>query len=389
MPKRKDREILTTPTNGFFDFLSEDSDQKQADNGLDLNLLDQDDITPFDSMPDISLDFLDDESLPVLEPKKYDEFKMFDVRPIDLTAKMVGNLILKGEEKDINEALALVRKEPNLLRCKIRARDPLGRLVEGTPLQIAAMAGDVNLKPGVADEYLGMVERLIAAGSLSKEEVIEQLKCVTSCEAMQANKARNVYVLTAITRFGDIIAKTKTRGINNLEAMQLRCKPFIDQLDRDLYPDTETVINTGYIFDPEILQKTTEWFKANIKKFNGWGSRKSDVFWVNGFGKLLTRLSSRDAQVFRAGVGYLVKDGIVPGRTLNNRDGTSFFFNKQSKLGVTFYIGYFGIPMNRAWRTGGLWHDIEVYGKSYINRKISALQNLCSRSNLTAKMIVG
>ena len=51
--------------------------------------------------------------------------------------------------------------------------------------------------------------------------------------------------------------------------------------------DTETVTTA---------QKVAKWFEDNVyKKFGSWWSNDSDIFWVNGFGKLQARLSFRDA----------------------------------------------------------------------------------------------
>ena len=92
------------------------------------------------------------------------------------------------------------------------------------------------------------------------------------------------------------------------------------------------------MFDPKILCDTAKWFEDNVGRFGDWWTKQSDVFWVNGFGKLESKLSSRDAQVIRAGIGNLVYDAIIPARTLNNADMSSYFFNSYSRLGVDFYL---------------------------------------------------
>jgi len=296
-------------------------------------------------LPEIFLDYLGGDIKPISEPntkgeslsEQYKEFKLFGKKLSDIMheeAVKVSNLILQGEEKEIEEALAIVRKKPFLLRCEVEAQDLLGRRVRGTPLQIAAMAGDLDLKPGITVEKdLGMVERLVAAGKLSQEEVKEQLKCVTSKEALKANEERNERVLVAIKKFGNNIAEVKADNNLNFEAFQLRCKPFIDQLEEDLRPNNQSVTAAGYIFDPTVLQKAAEWFQENLQKFGDLWGFNSDVFWVNGFGTLQANLSSRDAEIIRAGVYCLIFRGDMPLRLLDKSG---------SQLGRVHYIGYFG-----------------------------------------------
>ena len=326
---------------------------------------------------------------------QYKEFKLFGRNIDELVrdeAALVGNLILQGEEKEVNQAIDLVRKNPFLLRCKVEATDPLGRRVRGTPLQIAAMAGDLDLKPGITDEKdRGIVERLVKASSLSEEEVAEQLKCVTSKEALKANETRNECILVAIKKFGNAIAEVKTDDINNLKEMQARCKPYIDQLHEELKPDTETMTTAGFIFDPAILQKAAEWFEENAdKKFGGWLNNNSNVFWVNGIGKLQARLSSRDAEVVRAGIDHLLENGdAVSVRTLKNDDSSSYFFNSESELGVSFYIGSMrGEPLRYPGGvSGGAWGDVPACG--FLSQtKTTALQNLCGPRQLTIRRAI-
>ena len=249
---------------------------------------------------------------------------------ISQEASELARLILRGEEKEVKEALALVQQNPDLLRYFAKMKDPRGRWVNRTPLQIAAMAGDVDLQEGIRKEKnRGLVERLKLAGRLPDEEVKEQLEAVlTSKEAIEANEKRNNRVLDVIKAFGEgIIQKANEYKGNNFAEFQTLCQPVIDQLEKELTPNPNEVITLGYIFDPKILQLTAEWFEKNVHRFGGWWSIQSDVFWVNGFGLLQSNLSSRDAQVIRPGIGHLVNSKIMPARTLNNADGTSYFYN--------------------------------------------------------------
>lgn len=330
-------------------------------------------------LPVIVLDYLDGDVNPFVSSDKKaipaearQHLMLFGRKHHELIStdvSKVAELILKGEEKEIEEVLKLVKQNPSLLYRQAKAKDPLGREVQGTPLQIAAMAGDVDLKAEIKEEKdRGAVERLITAANLSPEEVREQLTVITSEEAKQKNAARNKRVVDTIKKFGEsIIEKAKEYKGDNFKEFQTQCQSVIDQLENDLKAGMNEVITSGYIFDPKILQEAAEWFEENVGRFGGWWSNQSDVFWANGFGKLQSKLSSRDAQVIRAGIGNLVDDGKIPARTLNNSNSVSFFFTSAPRLGVDFYLG----------RVGGLCGSRAGVPCGRIGRAVAMLANLC------------
>jgi hypothetical protein len=199
------------------------------------------------------------------------------------------------------------------------------------------MAGDVDLKESILDEHdRGVVERFIAISNLSKEEVANQLQCITSSKAKKINERRKEKILSAIKQFGEAVIDSESSDNESFATYQARCKPLIDQLEKDLQPDTKNVMNMGLIFDPIILSDAIVWFKEKLGKFGGWWSNNSSVFWVNGIGKLQSRVSSRDAQVLILSISCLVESGILPVRTLKN----FVFYNENSQLGREFYLGY-------------------------------------------------
>src|SRR3990167_5509031 len=227
-----------------------------------------------------------------------------------------ANLILRGEEKEVERVLALVKKNPHLLEGCVVGKDPRGRLCAGTLLQIASLAGDVDLQEGIQEEKKrGLVERLAAVGQLAPEKVKEQLAVITSRKAIAENEKRNKRVLDAIKAFGEgILLKAREYKGNNVAEFQTLCQSVIDQLEKELTPNPNEVITLGYAFDLKILQQAAEWFAKNVSRFGGWRSIQSNVFWVNGFGLLQSNVSSRDAQVIRNGIGILVDDKIIPPR---------------------------------------------------------------------------
>ena len=307
-----------------------------------------------------------DKEIKKFSSEQRQQFKLFGTKTKELVDKvgseeaaLLANLILCGEEKDVEEALVIVKKKPDLLTAQCIATDPLKRRVLGTPLQIAAMAGDVNLRKGEIkeEENRGLVERLKDAACLSDEEVTYQLKEVlTSNEAVAENEKRNQRILNAIRAFGEgiIKAKEKYEG-NDFVGLQALCHAFIEQLENDLTLNLNEVIKLGYIFDLTILQKAAEWFRHNIKRFEGWSSIQSDVFWVNGFGKLQSKLSSRDAQIINVGICGLVDTKKIPMRSLRNENGSHYFYNSSSRLGLDFFLGYYGAPFGgrQDWVRGG------------------------------------
>lgn len=300
--------------------------------------------------------------------QQHTQFKIFDKSIKDLRSKeaaLIGNLILRGEEKDVEQAIALVKKNPTLLHCKMKAVDPLGRYTaEITILEAAFMAGDVDLKPGIPnDRDRGIAERLIAAGNLSAEAVAEQLQIITSEKAQLENEARNNRLLAAIRRFGEGICNVKEA--KNFVEFQQCCEPLLAQLNKDLQDEAKRVITAGYIFDPIILQRAVHWFEDNVKKFGGYETMQSNMFWA-GFRKLQSQLSSRDAQVVGADISSLVNDGKIPRRTLQN-PGTIY---KNSSP----HVGYF--PPRIVGPTA-LW-------KAYIKQKRRSVMHCLDNQSRTA-----
>lgn len=338
-------------------------------------------------LPEIMLGYLGGDIHP--KPKKHPPTHSY--QPVKLFGKKfkewmhpeaakVASLVLRGLEKDVEEALALIKKNPDLLRYHAIATDPLGRRVKGTPLQIAAMAGDVDLREGIQEEKdRGMVERLIAAGNLSHEEVVEQLQVMTSEEAQQENEKRNQRILAAIIKFGESIRDVQEDKHKKMsfKKFQMACKDHINQLEKDLQAGANELITSGYVFDPRLLSKTTKWFEDNFKKFGRALTNQGKVFLINGFGKLQSRLSSRDAQVIVEGVGNLVQ-GYCPLRILISQNGACYFLNPTSQLGVNFYLGDYGLPhCERSQLSMG-----PICLESVCETKKRTLQNVCKAVQL-------
>lgn len=287
--------------------------------------------------------------------------------------------------------IALVKIDRVLLFEMIETIDPLGRKVRGTLLQIAAMAGDVDLLAGITEEKEhGLVEQLAQAGNLTAVEIAEQLQVIASPKAKQANEARNKRVLDAIIKFGGaLIEKAKEYKDNpdnaNFVALQQLCQPLIDQLAQDLTFDPDEVITSGYIFDLAILHDAAKWFETNVGLFHDWSSCQSDIWWVNGFGKLQSLASARDAHVINAGIINLIENRKVPLRTLMNQNDASDFYHAASRLGVNFFLGGHSSSGDKGWRTpfGGV--SLARLRTSYCQLmliKTASLLNLCGAKTI-------
>ncbi|MHB1949311.1 MAG: hypothetical protein ACYCQI_14485 [Gammaproteobacteria bacterium] len=312
---------------------------------------------------DIVINWAGNEEKKPFTKDEYDQFRLFKHLPDITVAKLmhpdpdaseIANLLLRGEEADVNEALALLakklEKDPAYLNYHVIATDPLKRQVKGTLIGIAAMSGDVNLKSGLLDEKTwGLVERLAKLGNLSDAEVAEQLKVITSPEAKAINENRIERVLKALANFEEGILKkrAKYKG-NDFEEFQKRCQPVFDKFDEALTSLSNEIITCGFVFDPAILGRAAKRFEENVKRFNGCWSLQADVFWVNGFGKLQGKLSSRDAQAVCAGIGNFVDDGRMPPRSFNNSYSNFHFLDHHFLLGGAFYLGYYNGGGGRA-----------------------------------------
>ncbi len=298
---------------------------------------------------------LDFPNMPAIQPQA-PQFTLFGRPFLDLLRSDVaqlGNMILRGEENDVETVVARVRAYPPLLDIQVTVIDPRGTPVTGNLIKIAAMGGDVDLKEGIEDEkQRGIVERLKAAGGLSDERVADDLKCITSKEAKNDNKVRIKRYVDILIKFGESISEIhfdegmtlKARQAKSIKVIDGHEVNLIDQLEKELQEEIKKEVHSGLVFDPRILQKVAQWFEENVnKRFGGWESDKNGIFWINGFGKLQSILSARDAQVVLAGIDDLVKGNkTVPARRLNNFDNSSYFYNKDSKLGADFYLGIYG-----------------------------------------------
>jgi len=316
---------------------------------------------------DIILDYFNNDILPIKTIKKekntvkqYADFKLFgrglhffidcklfsefadsillgEERTLANILNKSADFLLLGEEKGISRVCYLVEEQPILLRIITIGKDRLNRRVQGTLLQIAAMAGDVSLS---STDKGGLVERLKLAGKLTNEEVRDHLEVVTGSDAKLENEKRNQRVLQALEKFVHGFLQIKISGISEFQDFKKKCIPLIEQFDNDLQIITKEPITKGYVFDPEIICKAAKIFAKNIKAFGGWYGLYSAMFRINGFGMLQRHLSARDAQVVRNGMDNYIEKHLIAGRFYDL--WCSDYPSHQ--IGYDYYANYQGEP---------------------------------------------
>lgn len=284
-------------------------------------------------------------------------------------AKLAAYHILSGDPEEVKR---LVNRNPLILYCSIEIKDHQGRRVKGTPLQIAAMAGDFNIRNKKGS---GMVERLRCY--LSKEEAIKQLLAKFPPGWEKETEERMKPYLTALNKFIKEIVKAKADTYLELEA---KCESSIKKFRHSLIPNPNQVITSGYIFDPQILctaMELVEPFEKNTVLSGGWCSNKSAFFWVYGIGSLQACASVCDIQIFKEGIYNVINESTLPNRLLNFSDEIpSALFS----LGSSCFLNIFG---NFQSLSGGMWAQknkvcwkSSLFYKSLTREKTTSLQRI-------------
>lgn len=299
---------------------------------------------------DVMLDYINKEINPIKDLpkgkslyKEYDKFKFFG-RDLQYffnseTLESAADTILLSDEKEIPKVIEMIEKNPMLLHVKTEGIDPLGRIVVGTLLQIAAMCGDVNLKKGkLKVEDLSLVARLKSAGKLLDKDAKDQLEVITSDNAIKENERRNQLVISAMNQFMNSILEIKLNKNEELSKSLIKCKPHIATLERNLHAITNTPIELGYVFDPNVISKVALNFASRIHDFGGWKSIYSGIFRIAGYGLLQKQLSVRDAHLTKFGMDKYIEKFKIPPR-LSKEEVNQYY---HSGIGYNYYYNYTG-----------------------------------------------
>lgn len=287
--------------------------------------------------------------------------------------------ILAGSTDDNPKCLSIVKADPSLLDDVIEAKDPFGVVVIGDLLQIAAMAGDFDLKEGITQEKeQGLVERLAKAGGLSPEAVAKKLEIITSKESMCQNEKRNISHLNALEECGEslllVFQKHKKYKYDSyyedITALRESCKNIMDQF-KDKLSDSK-VITSGYIFDPKVLNYAIKLYNQHFSHHLA-GSSISNVWLVNVFGHVQSKLSYRYRHLIRAGMREWVVNKKIPKRILRGKYSSTAW----DDLGQNCFLDYSASGEAAVHVQGAInfsWKEIE----NLDSVNASAINKLCN-----------
>jgi hypothetical protein len=250
--------------------------------------------------------------------------------------------------RDIEGVEKLVKQNPNILYLTVEAKDHRGRRVRGTLLQLAILAGDVNIRPkkNNAKDH-GAVERLKAY--LPELESVRQLQATQVNGWEQETAARMQVYMDALKTFLNAICTGKA---STFDGLIVELEDSIKAFKSAFTPHPDAVITTGFIFDTQIF------LSANLAadRLNGCLSAKSEVFDVIGFGTLQANASACDIQILITGIHSVMLRHQDPDYRLNSVDIPSSL----SGLGVSFVLGLNGIWMVGS---GTTWAQMAGYGQ--------------------------
>jgi hypothetical protein len=302
--------------------------------------------------------FLDAKTLNSLTQLNHHSNQLFQPA---LRLRQVAREIL-SDNPDPEKVIAVVQKDPSMLNHPVNTVWR-GRKIFGTLLQIAAMAGDINLRDKKAGEKdHGIVERLMPY--LPAAEVRRQLQVVfpTGWEKISAARIQPYIDATMVFMEGIIKIQIQLQHtikdwhITNQAKLKAACQPHIDNFQTALNTHADEVITSGYIYDPSIIDRVIELFVSNVGRFGpwgGWDSEKTNLFWVIIIGSLQASLLGCDRQVFKTGIFYVVEKGQDVDRSSNSAAdrlaelGTSFFLDMsgERQACARFYGGHTAITI--------------------------------------------
>jgi hypothetical protein len=251
---------------------------------------------------------------------------------VERLAARAGHLILHG---DTERALSLCKAEPLILTCRIEVKDHKGRRAIGTLLQIAAMAGDCNVRRKQGSELdHGLVEQLAL---LIGVESVNQIQAIRPLDWKNATKFRMQAYRNVAAEFindlVDIVVPPDATYEMVLLACQLPIDKFLKALDN--INAQQEVITTGLIFDLRVLVHVSRLIYGSYKRFHESWHAKTELFMRIGFGNLQLCASACDIQAFSTGLHRIKHKKGLPDRSIQFTDGVP---PSLLELGIQFYI---------------------------------------------------
>jgi len=251
------------------------------------------------------------------------------------------------------EAVEAAKKHPESLICITQARDPFGRLAEGSPVDLAAAAGNRRL----TEELMKLVPEKLQ--SEAKRHLARRFH--PGWEKETQDRMKQCY-LDPLIRFTDQLEKAKKlpKDIPFKQAI-LERKAMIDEFRVAIRPKPDDApITTGLIFDPEVYSDIDQLFLNRKDDLGDWYSPESDLFWGVGYQSLLGAGSAVIAHVVISGANNYFDHHRDPVEAVIFKDGTLYFLdNPAAGIGVDFVVSFYGVkygdtcPSIDDW---GAWH---------------------------------
>jgi len=308
-----------------------------------------------------------------VNPKRYtrkqlDAFTLFET-PFAGKAEIAGQIarhILAGER---SKALSLIRDNPFCHECIAGARDDFGRYAEGTPLGLAAAAGN----PELVREIRGL---------LSEEKANAQLHAQFPPGWEAETKERmNRYRNAAIEFTKGLKAEGELpRSLSFAEAIGKRKKIIRDyRMSFRPKPD-DPAITTGLIVDPLMYPEIRYLFLSSQDNLGGWGSPEVRLLWGVGFQSLLGAGPAVLGQILIDGAGGYDSPGYIPPENLTFEDGAHFFkSDPDTGLGATYVVDFSGMKSGACEREvcdSSVWPPRRSYDfwKAYVEQQYQYCQ---------------
>jgi hypothetical protein len=258
-------------------------------------------------------------------------------------AEKAARLLLLGHTITAD---AMVEANPLILTCVVDAPDHRRNKVRGDLIQIAALAGDSNIRnKKLPEKDHGMVQRWSA--HLPADEVAHKIRATRPPGWEEETAARmQPYMDAAIELLNDLVTMRQQApqlAYAGYAAFEVACIVPITKFQDRLaaIPDEQPVITTGLIFDLQMLEKFIEdLLVKNIDRLGGWDSVASDLYAIKGFGGLQMCASVCDLQamVHRGGLYHVIREGELPDRSLHFSSGVP---QALVGLGDSFFVSVF------------------------------------------------
>jgi|GEM_PF-4301883 len=233
------------------------------------------------------------------------------------------------------EAVELARNHPKSLLCITQARDPFGRLAEGTPVDLAAAAGNRRL----TEELMKLVPEKLQ--SEAKRHLARRFH--PGWEEETQDRMKQCY-LDPLTHFTDQLEAKKLSKDVTFEQAMFERKAMIGEFRGAIRskPD-DAPITTGLIFDPQVYPDIDQLFFARQDRLGGWCSPESALFWGVGYQSLLGAGSAVIAHVVISGANEYFDHHREPAEVVIFKDNTPYFLaNPASGIGVDFVVSFCG-----------------------------------------------